>query len=94
VELISESISLSRLTELSEQMFGGLVKAVVDVRLGLMVVGGELHSDEEVLLIGQGSAQADGQTRRTTTSPNVAVAPWAVRITSCVRTVLMAARKW
>ena len=30
--------------------FGDAVKAVVDVERGIMAVGGELHSDEEVLL--------------------------------------------
>jgi hypothetical protein len=59
VEIVRDAISLSRLTELSDLMFGGLVKAVVDVRLGLMVVGGELHSDEEALLISEGSTQTD-----------------------------------
>jgi hypothetical protein len=58
VEIVRDGISLSRLKELSESLFGDLVKAVVDVRLGLMVVGGELHSDEEALLISGGSTQA------------------------------------
>ncbi len=59
METVRATVSLARLMELSEQMFGGLVKAVVDVRLGVMVIGGELHSDEEALLIAEGSAQAD-----------------------------------
>jgi hypothetical protein len=36
-----------------------MVKAVVDVRRGIMAIGGELHSDEEALLLDDGSAQAD-----------------------------------
>jgi hypothetical protein len=35
------------------------VKAVVDVRQELMAIGGELHADEEAVLIEQGSRQAD-----------------------------------
>jgi len=35
------------------------VKAVVDVRRELMALGGELHADEEALLIDDGSQQAD-----------------------------------
>ncbi len=31
--------------------FGDLVKAVVDVAQGIMAIGGELHADEEVLLM-------------------------------------------
>jgi len=33
------------------------VKAVVDVEQGIMAIGGELHSDEEAMLLDQGSDQ-------------------------------------
>jgi len=36
-----------------------MVKAVVDVRRDVVAAGGELHSDEEALLIEDGSAQRD-----------------------------------
>jgi hypothetical protein len=36
MELIREGVSIAHLTEMAERMFGGLVKAVVDVRSGLM----------------------------------------------------------
>ena len=36
-----------------------MVKAVVDVRRGIMAIGGELQSDEEALLLGEGSEQRD-----------------------------------
>ncbi|OGX18641.1 MAG: hypothetical protein A3K83_04930, partial [Omnitrophica WOR_2 bacterium RBG_13_44_8b] len=39
--------------------FGNLVKAVVDIEKGVMAVGGELHSDEEALLLEKGSRQRD-----------------------------------
>ena len=35
-----------------------MVKAVVDVERAVMAIGGELHSDEEALLIEDGSGQA------------------------------------
>ena len=35
------------------------MKAVVDVRRGIMAIGGELQADEEALLLDEGSAQAD-----------------------------------
>jgi hypothetical protein len=57
MEIIREPIPLIHLERLAEGMFGDLVKAVVDIRLGIMAVGGELHADEEALLIGEGSAQ-------------------------------------
>ena len=44
---------------LAKAQFGSLVKATVDIKKGLMVIGGELHADEEQLLLEKGSAQAD-----------------------------------
>lgn len=40
-------------------MFGDLVKAVVDVKQEVMAVDAELHSDEEAVLLQNGSAQED-----------------------------------
>jgi hypothetical protein len=57
MEIVREPIPLSRLAELAEGMFGDMVKAVVDVDRGIMAVGGELHADEESLLISHGSRQ-------------------------------------
>ena len=34
-----------------------MVKAVVDVEQGIMAIGGELRSDEEAILLDQGSVQ-------------------------------------
>jgi hypothetical protein len=42
---------------LAKERFGDLVKAVVGIEKGIMVVGGELHSDEEAILIESGSRQ-------------------------------------
>ncbi len=44
---------------MAEAMFGNLVKAVVDVELGIMAIDAEMHADEEALLLGTGSAQRD-----------------------------------
>ncbi len=59
MEIIREPIPLKRLAELAEDLFGDMVKAVVDVANGIMVVGGELHADGESLLLGHGSRQSD-----------------------------------
>ena len=40
-------------------MFGGMVKAVVDVKKNIMVVDAEMHADEEKILLEQGSKQDD-----------------------------------
>lgn len=42
---------------MSQKMFGELVKAVVDVELGIMAVDAELHVDEERLLLENDSRQ-------------------------------------
>ena len=44
---------------LAEAGFGDMVKACVDVGRGLIAIGGELHSDEEALLLEDGSKQSD-----------------------------------
>ncbi|MDD5528310.1 MAG: DUF5674 family protein [Patescibacteria group bacterium] len=57
--IISQKISREKLKEIAEQRFGDLVKAVVDIKKGIMALGGELHADEEAVLLEKGSAQED-----------------------------------
>jgi len=57
ISIVEEPIKKSKLSELAKKQFGDLVKAVVDVERKIMVIGGELHSDEEALLLEQGSKQ-------------------------------------
>jgi len=52
-------ISISALKEMTEKMFGNLVKAVVDVERQIMAVDGELHSDLELLLTENSSKRAN-----------------------------------
>lgn len=47
------------LATLAADRFGDFVKAVVDIRLECMIVGGEMHADEEETLIEAGSNQSD-----------------------------------
>ena len=51
--VVKDSIFKSDLLAIAKGQFGNLVKAVVDVRQGVMAVGGELHADEEVVLVEQ-----------------------------------------
>lgn len=57
MRIVKDKISIEELKEIAKSMFGNLVKAVVDVEKKIMVVGGELHSDEEALLIESDSKQ-------------------------------------
>ena len=47
LEPILRPITREKLKELAEAGFGDMIKAVVDCRRRVMVVGGELHADEE-----------------------------------------------
>ena len=55
MKIIVDNITIEELKEMSKKMFGGLVKAVVDVEKEIMAIDGELHSDEQELLIENGS---------------------------------------
>ena len=57
--IVRDRVALADLVALAESRFGDLVKAVVDIDRGIMAVGGELHADEEALLLDDGSRQAD-----------------------------------
>ena len=57
MKIIDSPISLGDLKALAEGRFGNLVKAVVDVERKIMAVDGELHADEEALLLENGSRQ-------------------------------------
>jgi hypothetical protein len=55
--LVDKPISWSELKAAARPYFEEVVKAVVDVEKGILAIGGELHSDEEALLLSQGSKQ-------------------------------------
>ncbi|MFH1990298.1 MAG: DUF5674 family protein [Patescibacteria group bacterium] len=57
IKIVEDTISKEELKKIAENQFGDLVKAVVDVEKKIMAIGGELHADEETLLLQQGSKQ-------------------------------------
>ena len=57
MKIIDSTLSLEDLKTMARNRFGNLVKAVVDVEREIMAVDGELHSDEEALLLENGSLQ-------------------------------------
>lgn len=57
MKIVDKRITLNELKKLAEGKFGNLVKAVVDVEKEVMVVDGELHSDEEAQLLSTSSKQ-------------------------------------
>ncbi len=59
MQIVRDAISVSVLTQIADATFGDLVKAVVDVGRGVMAIDAEMHSDEEALLLADGSAQSN-----------------------------------
>lgn len=59
MKIIKDKISLAELKQLAQDTFGELVKATVDIKKEIMAIGGELHSDQEALLLSEGSRQED-----------------------------------
>ena len=57
IRLIKDKISIAELKKVAEERFGDMVKAVVDLELGIMAMGAEMHSDEEGYLLERGSKQ-------------------------------------
>ncbi len=57
MKTVKDTISIDELKVMSEKMFGGLVKAVIDIEQGIMVVDAGLHADQEYLLLEEGSQQ-------------------------------------
>ena len=51
MQIIRDHITIAELKTMSENMFGGLLKAVVDIEQGIMVVDADMHADEEELLL-------------------------------------------
>ena len=59
LEFVRTKVTRSYLAAAAAEQFGDMIKAVVDVRRRIMVVGAELQSDEESALLDDGSRQED-----------------------------------
>lgn len=57
MKLIDKPIQVTELKNITIKMFGGLVKAVVDIEKKVMVIDASMHADEEAFLLKQGSIQ-------------------------------------
>ena len=57
--IVRDTIGRAMLRDMASLQFGEMVKAVVDVEAGIMAIGGELHSDEEAILLDNGSRQSN-----------------------------------
>ncbi|MEK7167903.1 MAG: DUF5674 family protein [Patescibacteria group bacterium] len=59
IEIVKKEISLEELKKIAEKNYGDMVKAVVDIKQGIIAVGGEWHVDAEQVLLENGSRQTD-----------------------------------
>ena len=59
ITIVENFITLDDLKQLAKQRFGDMIKVVVDINKDKMAIGGELHADEEALLLQNGSDQTD-----------------------------------
>ncbi|MBI4449968.1 hypothetical protein HY634_02835 [Candidatus Uhrbacteria bacterium] len=59
IRIVTTTITRDELRVIAGERFGDLVKAVVDLERRIMAIGGELHADEEQVLLDQGSKQQD-----------------------------------
>lgn len=57
IRLLRTPIPLAEVVSLANDQFGEMIKAAVDVEREVLALGGELHSDEEALLLEDGSKQ-------------------------------------
>ncbi|MDP2912938.1 MAG: DUF5674 family protein [Candidatus Omnitrophota bacterium] len=57
MKIIRQRITLDELNEMAVNLFGDMIKAVVDVDRELIAIDAELHSDLEALLLQDGSKQ-------------------------------------
>lgn len=57
--VVREAMTIFDVQGLAQRRFGDMVKASVDIGRGVMAIGGELHSDEEALLLEDGAKQGD-----------------------------------
>lgn len=59
MKIITQPIEHSELNAMLPGYFGDMIKAVVDVRKGILGLDAELHADIEKELLSHGSMQAD-----------------------------------
>lgn len=59
MEVLESEVSMETLQKMASNVFGDMLKAVVDVNKRLLAVDAELHADLESMLLEKGSEQKD-----------------------------------
>lgn len=53
--IIKNPVSIEKIKQIAKEQLGDFVKMVVDVEKKVIAVGGDLHADEEAILLEGGS---------------------------------------
>jgi hypothetical protein len=59
IKIIKNPITRFELKKIAQDGFGDLVKGAVDIEQGIMALGGEMHMDEQMLLIEQEKSKTE-----------------------------------
>ncbi len=57
MKIVTDTITIDEIKKMATDLFGDMVKAVVDVEREIIALDAELHSDLEALLLDNGSKQ-------------------------------------
>jgi len=59
MQIIAKTITITELKTIAGELFGDMVKAVVDVERQVLAIDAELHADLEAVLLQDGSKQSN-----------------------------------
>lgn len=57
--ILKDKLTVQQLSDMAAEIYGDMIKVVVDVREGILAIDADLHSDLESILIENGSRQED-----------------------------------
>ena len=57
--ILKDKLTIPQLSEIAAELYVDMIKAVADVRLGIVAIDAELHADLERFLLENGSLQED-----------------------------------
>src|SRR3989344_3756968 len=57
IEIITEPITRAKAKEIAKEIYGDMVKGVMDIERGIIALGGEYHMDANMTLVENGSRQ-------------------------------------
>ncbi len=59
IQIVAGQITRRELHRLAEETYGVMIKAVVDLKRGVIAFGGQMHADARAMLLADGSSAQD-----------------------------------